>query len=131
MAHAGRVLHRHDVDVWVSGYERAWRTSGTELLAGLFTDDVHYRPSPWREPSVGLAALSRAWAEGRDGPGEEFTMTYEVVAVDGWLAVVRVAVTYRLPLRRWRDLWVLRFTGDGRVAAFEEWPFAPDQPDGH
>jgi hypothetical protein len=32
---------------------------------------------------------------------------------------------------RWRDLWVLRFDADGRCTAFEEWPFVPDQPDGH
>jgi len=28
-------------------------------------------------------------------------------------------------------MWVLRFTQDGRCASFEEWPFAPDKPDGH
>ena len=41
----------------------------------------------------------------------------------------RVEVVYAH--ERWRDLWVLRFDDDGRCRAFEEWPFAPDQPDGH
>jgi hypothetical protein len=35
------------------------------------------------------------------------------------------------PAERWRDLWVIRFGDDGRCVAFEEWPFAPPQRDGH
>ena len=31
----------------------------------------------------------------------------------------------------WRDLWVIRFDDDGRCVAFEGWPFAPRQRDGH
>ena len=47
---------------------------------------------------------------------------------------MRVAVEYASTEGnggRWRDLWVLRFGDDGRVAEFEEWPFAPEQRDGH
>ena len=59
-------------------------------------------------------------------------MRSEVLAVDGDTAVVRVAVDYGDPVTsRWLDLWVVRFDGDGRCQAFEEWPFAPGQPDGH
>ena len=80
----------------------------------------------------GLAAIGVLWEEGRDGADEAFTMASRVVAVDGATAVVRVAVDYAEPdPRRWRDLWVLRFDDDGRCAAFEEWPFAPGQDDGH
>jgi hypothetical protein len=59
-------------------------------------------------------------------------MTRELVALDGPTAVVRVAVDYGDPgSSRWRDLWVLRFDETGRCTSFEEWPFAPGQPDGH
>jgi len=43
---------------------------------------------------------------------------------------VRVAVDYATG-NRWRDLWVLTLDDAGRCRAFEEWPFAPKQPDGH
>lgn len=125
-------MEKDAVDRWVAGYERAWRAPGVEALAELFSPDVSYLPSPWAEPIVGLARLGSWWDAERDGPDEAFTMTSELVAVDGDTAVVRVAVDYlRDPPARWRDLWVLRFDAEGRCARFEEWPFAPNQPDGH
>ena len=124
-------MDRDAVAAWVAGYERLWRTAGTDHLPELFASDATYLVSPWAEPVVGLAAIARLWDDERDAPDEAFTMRSSVVAVDGDTAVVRVEVDYGGPVvSRWRDLWVLRFDGDGRCAAFEEWPFAPDQPDG-
>jgi hypothetical protein len=120
------------VERWVAGYERAWRTPGTEPLAELFSPEVSYLPSPWAHPIVGLAKLGRWWEAERDGPDEPFAMASEVVAVDGDTAVVRIEVDYQGDdPSRWRDLWILRFDAGGRCVRFEEWPFAPDQPDGH
>lgn len=114
----------------MASYERAWRTPGTETLAEIFTPDASYLPSPWGQPVEGLDRLTRFWDDERDGPDESFTMTSEVVAVDGDVAVVRVAVDYHATASRWRDLWVIHFAEDGRCRAFEEWPFAPEPADG-
>jgi ketosteroid isomerase-like protein len=126
-------LVRHDdVRRWVTGYEKAWRSPGTASLAELFTEDVSYRPSPWQDPVEGMKDLAKFWNAERDGPGEAFTMSSELVALDGGTAVVRTQVDYeKSSSGRWRDLWVLRFDADGRCRHFEEWPFAPGQPDGH
>ena len=121
----------NDVVTWVEGYERAWRSPGTDALAALFTEDASYLVSPWAEPMNGLGAIAEFWEAERDGPDEPFMMTAEVVAVDGDVAVVRAEVEYTATGNVWRDLWVLRFSADGRCAEFEEWPFAPRQPDGH
>jgi hypothetical protein len=77
------VTDRADVQLWVDGYERAWRTAGTGDIAGLFADDVTYVPSPWATPVHGLEALARFWESERDGHDEVFTMTSEVVASTG------------------------------------------------
>lgn len=125
-------MDRTAVEKWVADYERLWRTPGTELLDQLFLRDASYLPSPWAHSGEGLDAIARFWEAERDGPDEEFTMSSEVVTVDGGTAVVRVLVKYgALGSRPWRDLWVLRFAEGGRCSSFEEWPFAPDQPDGH
>ena len=124
-------MDRAAVEQWVADYERAWRTQGTELLAELFAPEASYSPSPWAQPVEGLDAIGRFWEAERDGPDEEFTMSSDVVAVEGAVAVVRVFVDYGAPRARpWRDLWVLRFAADGRCSFFEEWPFAPNEPTG-
>ncbi|MGH9212089.1 MAG: nuclear transport factor 2 family protein [Acidimicrobiales bacterium] len=124
-------MDRTGVVAWIASYEDAWRSAGTERLADLFTEDSTYLASPWRPPLRGLSAIARFWDAERDGPGEVFAMDSEIVAVDGDVAVVRVEVKYGRGTSRWRDLWVVRFAPDGRCVAFEEWPFAPNQPDGH
>ncbi|MGH3368041.1 MAG: nuclear transport factor 2 family protein [Nocardioidaceae bacterium] len=125
-------MDRAGVERWLGAYERAWRTEGTAMLPSVFPDDVSYRPSPWGSPFEGIAAVADFWERERKGADEEFVMSSEVVAVDGSVAVVRVSVDYGEPLHsRWRDLWVVEFAADGRCSAFEEWPFAPEQRDGH
>ncbi len=120
------------MEQWVADYERVWRTPGTRLLAEIFAPDAVYLPSPWAQPVEGLDRIALFWEAERAGPDERFTMSSEVVALDGDTAVVRVEVRYGAAQEKpWRDLWVLRLAADGRCASFEEWPFAPDQPDGH
>jgi SnoaL-like domain len=127
-------MDRSDVARWVEGYERAWRTAGTDALAKLFSPAASYLPSPWAPPLEGLDAIARFWDEAREGADEPFVMASDVVAVEDTTAVVRVSVDYDgggVTPERWRDLWVIRFGSDGRCVAFEEWPFAPGQRDGH
>jgi hypothetical protein len=125
-------MDRTNVVKWVASYERLWRTPGTELLGELFVPDASYLPSPWALPVEGLEAIARFWEVERNGADEQFTMSSDLVAVDADMAVVRVFVEYGATgSKPWRDLWVLRFTPDGRCSWFEEWPFSPDQPDGH
>jgi SnoaL-like domain len=111
----------------MAAYEAAWRAAGTEALAGIFAADARYRQGPYEEPVSGLPAIARMWAAERDGPGEVFEMTSEIVAAEADTAVVRVEVRYGDPVtQEWRDLWILRFAPDGLCASFEEWPFAPE-----
>lgn len=124
-------MDRKRVERWLAGYERAWRTAGTDGLGELFTPDVEYVPSPWAEPLGGLLELGAHWESERDGPDEEFAMKSDVLAVEMETAVVRVDVEYGSSGRAWRNLWVLAFSTGGRCSRFEEWPFAPGQADGH
>jgi hypothetical protein len=125
-------MDRRAVEGWVDRYELCWRTPGTDQLAGLFLPGATYLPSPWARPLDGLEEIAEFWESEREGVDEEFTMSSDVVAVDGDTAVVRIFVEYGpAGAGRWRDLWVLRFAPDGRCSSFEEWPFAPNQRDGH
>jgi len=114
------------VRAWVDAYERAWRTPGIATLAALFTDDATYSMDPYDESVQGLDAIGALWDRERVGPVEPFTMSSDVVAVDGDTGVVRVEVAYHDERQQeYRDLWIIRFADDGRCRAFEEWPFWP------
>jgi ketosteroid isomerase-like protein len=121
------VTNRAAVAQWVDGYERAWRTRGTEALRALFTDDAIYSTAPYDEPTRGIAAIGELWERERVSADERFTMTSEPVAIDGETAVVRVAVECLDQPAEYRDLWVITFASDGRCVAFEEWPFWPEK----
>lgn len=120
-----------DVDAllaWVAGYERAWRTPGTDLLGELFTEDAEYLGTPYDEPVVGLDAIRAFWDGERQGPDEVFTMAAEVVAATRGTGVAKVLVRYGEPVRQeYLDLWVVVLApdGSGRATRFEEWPFWP------
>jgi len=119
---------RAAVEEWVAGYEQAWRTAGTARLAALFTAEATYSPGPYEPTLRGLAAIGEFWEAGRESADEVFTLRAEPVALDDRTAVVRTEVSYEIPARReYRNLWLLRFADDGRVEAFEEWPFHPER----
>lgn len=121
-------LDRDLVNHWVSEYETAWRTSGTDGLTELFTEHASYLHSPYAEPVIGIERIRAMWDEDRAGPDEVFSLSAAVVAVDGLAAVVRAVVRYGAPTRQeYTDLWVLDFDESGRCGRFEEWPFWPGQ----
>src|SRR5579871_5359560 len=93
----GGVTDHSAVRRWVAGYERAWRTSGTDALRELFTTDATYLHSPYEQPVVGLHAIAKMWDDDRDGPDEVFTLSTEIVAVEGDTAVVQAQVHYGEP----------------------------------
>jgi ketosteroid isomerase-like protein len=125
----GDVTDRTAVRRWVDGYEAAWRTPGTDGLATLFSADATYLQSPYEEPVVGILAIGGMWEGEREGPDEVFTLSTQIVAVEGDTAVVRAEVRYGDPVRQeYRDLWLIQFERDGRCAWFEEWPYWPDHP---
>jgi hypothetical protein len=119
-------MDRNQVMRWVDGYITAWRDEDAGGVERLFTEDAHYRASPYEEPEVGHQAIKAFWL---DDAGEVFTAAAEPFAVDGQQAVVRVEVRYGEPVRQeYRDLWLLKFAEDGRVCDFEEWAYWPGKP---
>ena len=119
-------MDRAQLSDWLVGYERAWRSPGTEALADLFTADAIYSTGPYTKPHRGLAAIALMWEAERLGPGEEFEMSREIVAVEGDTGVARIEVSYEPPKdNEYRDLWIVRLDQSGRCFQFEEWPFWP------
>lgn len=119
-------MDRDQVVRWADGYVDAWRAEDPQGVERLFTEDAHYRRSPYEKSEVGHDAIKAFWLA---DAGEIFVVTAAPVAVDGQAAVVRVNVSYGDPVQQeYRDLWLLQFADDGRVRDFEEWAYWPGKP---
>ncbi len=119
-------MTRDEIMRWVAGYEKAWRAGDPAGVEELFTEDAHYRASPYEPSEVGHDAIRAFWG---DDVGKTFTVRAEPVAVEGSIAVVRAEVRYGDPVtQEYRDLWLLRFAADGRVEDYEEWAYWPGKP---
>ncbi len=108
------------VQVWVEGYRRAWESNDPAEVAALFTADATYLEHPLEEPVRGRDAIVADWLDRRDEPGRT-TFRFEVVAVDGEVAVVRGWTTYLDPPAQYANLWVLHLDPEGRCSSFTEW----------
>jgi ketosteroid isomerase-like protein len=121
-------MDRKQLNDWLDGYIRLWKTPGTDELGSLFREDAVYLIGPFEEPAEGLQAIAELWERERRAPDEEFEFDREIVAVDGDTGVARLEVRYGPPIDQiYRDLWVIRLDEDGRCFRFEEWPHWPEQ----
>ncbi len=119
-------MDRGALERWIAGYERAWRSPGTDALTELFAPEATYRTAPFEAPHRGLAEVGALWERERSSADEVFAMEAEVVAVEGDTGVARLEVTYGDPVaERFLDLWIVSLDAHGRCTAFEEWPLKP------
>lgn len=113
-------MTREDVERWVQAYRRAWETNNAQDVASLFSDDAQYFTEPFAQPWEGRDTIVGNWLERKDEPGTT-TFSFEVLAVDGDLGVVRGETEYRDPPRRYANLWLVRLQPDGRASLFTEY----------
>jgi hypothetical protein len=114
---------------WIERYERAWRTPGTKLLAGLFAPDATYRAAPFDDGLRGLREIADFWERERSSADEQFELAWEPVAHEHSTGVARVEVRYVEPPECiHRDLWIVTLDDLHRCTVFEERAFLPGQP---
>ena len=117
------------VQRWLDAYVHAWAVYDPAEIGALFTDDAEYRWHPWDagdDVARGRAQIVSAWLENRDAPGK-YVGSYRPFLVKDGIAIAVGTSTYytdgsRETLERvYHNLWVLRFTDDGRRRSFTEW----------
>ncbi|HEX8099649.1 MAG TPA: nuclear transport factor 2 family protein [Actinomycetota bacterium] len=109
-----------EVQRWVEGYIRAWRSNDPEDIRALFTDDARYFTAPHRDPWAGRDAIVEGWLHRKDEPGQ-WEFRWEPMAECDGLAFVRGWTDYSDPPKRYSNLWTIRLEDDGRASEFVEW----------
>ena len=121
-------MNRDDVVKWVGQYERAWRDGDTEAVAALFSDDAAYRAVAVR--AVRGSGTTRSGGFWLDDPGTSVLdeRSSRRRRRRRRRSSVSTCCTQTPTEQEYRDLWLLRFAPDGRVADFEEWAYWPGKP---
>jgi hypothetical protein len=111
---------QEQVRQWVDGYRRAWESNDPEDIGRLFSEHALYYTEPYTSPWRGRCEIVERWLEKKDEPGDtEFS--WEPLAIDGDLAIVRGETVYSDPPYRFSNLWVIRFDPSGQATEFTEW----------
>ncbi|HET9344308.1 MAG TPA: nuclear transport factor 2 family protein [Candidatus Limnocylindrales bacterium] len=116
---------------WLDAHDAAWRSAEHAAIAELFSEDAVYHLGPFEEPWRGLDgpfrgrdAIAAGWLAGGI-EGERFDVASEILAIDGFRAVVRRRITYfeadGSVDSRWDTCWVLDFDREGRCSEYREW----------
>ena len=102
---------------WVEAYRRAWESNEPEDIRAVFSDEASYFRSPDDEPWVGIDAIIGGWLANPDEAGST-SFEWEVVAVDGDVAVIRAVSTY--PDTVYDNVWIVTLAEDGRARRFTD-----------
>jgi uncharacterized protein (TIGR02246 family) len=122
-------VERGDVERWVEGYVKAWKTNDPEDIGALFTDDATYYTAPHREPWRGRDAIVQGWLGRKDEQGR-WDFEYRVQDVAGDRAYVRGLTTYHdQDASDYSNLWEITLDGDGRCSEFVEWWMVVEEAD--
>jgi ketosteroid isomerase-like protein len=125
------------VQRWLDAYAHAWITYDSDEIDALFTDDAEYRWHPWDEGddvARGRPQIVAAWLENRDRVGTYRGAYHPVLVHEDQAIAVGLSSYYtdgtQTTLDRvYHNLWVLRFSEEGRCSSFTEWYMkAPSAP---
>ena len=122
-------MDRNGFAAWLDRYVAAWRSYGAEAIGGLFSDDATYRYHPEDAPVRGRAAIVADWLKSPDTPGS-WRCHYAPYAVEGERAVMHgwteyVAADGETVERRYYNVWLCAFDGNGQCTDFTEYYMAP------
>jgi ketosteroid isomerase-like protein len=120
-------MNRSDVQTWLDRYIDAWRSSESDQIAELFSEDAVYRYNPYLDESRwlrGREPIVSSWLEEKDEP-DSWEAGYITFAVDGDRAVATGFSRYFAkgdePEKTYHNVFLLRFDEDHRCTEFTEY----------
>jgi ketosteroid isomerase-like protein len=108
------------LDRWMDGYVAAWASNDADDIAALFTPDAVYDPQTPEGEWHGVDEIVRRWQE-RDQNEENWEFEWLPLVETPDIAVITGRTRYLDPPVSYRNLFVIRFTDDGRCYDFTEW----------
>jgi hypothetical protein len=113
------------LDDWMDGYVAAWASGEAGQIAELFTDDAVYDPQTSAGEWDGLENIVHRWQE-IDDDEDNWEFEWRPLVETDDVAVVVGRTRYLEPPMSYRNLFIIRFSDDGRCYDFTEWYIEED-----
>ena len=113
------------LDLWMDRYVLAWSSNETDHIKALFTDGAVYDPQTADGEWEGIDEIVAHWQEIDDTEDNWDFEWLPLVETDD-LAIITGKTNYFEPSTTYRNLWVIRFSDDGRCYDFTEWYIEED-----
>jgi len=113
------------LDQWMDGYVLAWSSNETEQIKSLFTEDAVYDPQTAGGEWDGIDEIVSRW-QAIDDSEDNWDFEWLPLVETDDIAVVTGRTRYFEPETSYRNLFVIRFTEDGRCYDFTEWYIEED-----
>jgi len=104
----------------MDGYVLAWSSNGDEHIRALFTEDAVYDPQTAGGEWEGIDDIVSRWQEIEDVE-DNWDFEWQPLAETEDMAIVTGRTHYFEPEVFYRNLFVIRFSDDGRCYDFTEW----------
>lgn len=109
----------------MDGYVLAWSSNEQAHIRALFTEDAIYDPQTAEGEWDGIDEIVARWQEIDDDEDNWVFQWRPLIDTDD-VAIVTGTTRYIDPPTSYRNLFVIRFAGNGRCYDFTEWYIEED-----
>ncbi|HWG26517.1 nuclear transport factor 2 family protein [Actinospica sp.] len=113
-------MTQQQVDVWVIGYVKAWRTNAAKDITALFTPTAEYHESPYATDWIGRANIAEGWQSRAAWQEGGWDFEWSTLMITGDTAAIRGIGTYK-ELGTFSNLWTVTFDKNGKCTMFRMW----------
>ncbi len=104
----------------MDGYVQAWSSNDPDEIAALFTEGAVYDPQTPEGEWDGIEEIVRRW-QARDQGETNWQFEWAPLVETDEVAVITGRTEYPDVPVSYRNLFVIRFSGEGRCHDFTEW----------
>jgi hypothetical protein len=117
---AAAVVTQQQVEKWVEGYVRAWRTSVAKDITPLFTAKAECHEWPYVTDWIGREEIVQGWLSREAWQQGGWDFEWSILMITGDTAAIGGTGVYK-ELGTFANLWTVTFDNRGKCTMFRMW----------